>query len=295
MSTRAKGSGSVFALCSERHGCPDKINGERPKHQCKAPWRGQFEAGYTASGARRYVTVTGTSERDAIRKLRAKQNEVATNGVPAARSGQMNVKRWSETWLPVYQQKVRPTRYTDVRGVVNRYIVPSIGNRKLSALTPADVRAVHKATEDAGYGTATTLRTHDALMVMLKDAQREGVAIPANVMLVRRPKLAESDRDAVPPDDTAAILEVAMGRPDAARWVCAFLQGMRQGECLGLTWECVDLDAGLLDISWQLQAWRIRRTRRCVRLGSRSVMPRTCWCVGTARMVSWRVTRAWRR
>src|SRR5690606_6470517 len=29
---------------------------------------------------------------------------------------------------------------------------------------------------------------------------------------------------------------------------------MRQGECLGLTWQAVDLDRGHLDISWQLQA-----------------------------------------
>jgi integrase len=45
-----------------------------------------------------------------------------------------------------------------------------------------------------------------------------------------------------------------MQRPDRARWVAALLQGMRQGEVLGLTWECVDLDGALIDVSWQLQA-----------------------------------------
>jgi len=36
---------------------------------------------------------------------------------------------------------------------------------------------------------------------------------------------------------------------------------MRQFECLGLTWDCVDLDGGTIDISWQLDAIPYRITR----------------------------------
>lgn len=250
---RGKGGGSVFALCSEKHGCPPRDGKTRPDHKCKAPWRGQIEAGYTSSGARRYVTITGRSEKDATTKLRAKQNEIARDGIPKAGAATLTVIRWSEQWLPIYARKVRPTRYTDARGVVRRYIIPAIGHRKMTALTPADVRAVHKATEDAGYGPATALRAHDVLMVMIKAAQREGIAVPGNTLLVQRPPQPESDRDAIPLDDAAAILRAGVARPDASRWVAAFLQGMRQGECLGLTWDAIDFDAGTIDVSWQLQ------------------------------------------
>src|SRR5690606_37801270 len=50
-----------------------------------------------------------------------------------------------------------------------------------------------------------------------------------------------------------ALLEAAASAGTAARWSAALLQGMRQGECLGLTWDAVDLDAGTVDVSWQLQ------------------------------------------
>lgn len=42
---------------------------------------------------------------------------------------------------------------------------------------------------------------------------------------------------------------------------------MRQAECLGLTWDAVDLDNGTLDVSWQLQAlpWQ-DRTRGAFRV-----------------------------
>lgn len=232
---RGKGSGSVFELPSGK-------------------WRGQVEAGFTRSGARRYVTVTGKSEKDAATKLRAKINEIEKNGIPKSGATTVTVKRWSEEWLPIYQQKVRPSRFTDALGVVNRYIIPTIGHKRMSTLTPADVRDVHKATERAGFSAATTLRTHDVLMVMFKAALRDGITVPGNVLLVERPRTPESERDAIPLPDALAILDAAADRPDASRWVAALLQGMRQGECLGLTWNCVDLDKGVIDVSWQLQA-----------------------------------------
>ena len=41
---------------------------------------------------------------------------------------------------------------------------------------------------------------------------------------------------------------------DATRWLAALLQAMRQGECLGLMWDHVDLERRLIHIEWELQA-----------------------------------------
>jgi integrase len=38
----------------------------------------------------------------------------------------------------------------------------------------------------------------------------------------------------------------------AARWLCALLQGMRQGECLGLRWEDVDLENRRIHVEQEL-------------------------------------------
>jgi integrase len=47
----------------------------------------------------------------------------------------------------------------------------------------------------------------------------------------------------------------------AARWAFGFLTGARESEVLGLEWDRVDLDRGLVDISWQLQ--RLQREHGC--------------------------------
>lgn len=251
---RTKGTGSVFPLCSEKHGCPPKIDGERPAHKCKAPWRGQFPIGYTASGARRYATVTGKSEKAAATKLRSKINEIEAGGIPRAGATTKTVRAWSEEWLPLYQKRVSPNRWTDARGVVRRYIVPTIGHKRLSTLTPPDVRLVHAAVNDAGFSLHTSLRAHDVLMVMLKDAGRDGLRVPGNVLTVKRPGAPESERDALPIEHATAILQVASSMENGSLWLCPFLQGLRSGEVRGLTWDRVDFERRLIDVSWQLQA-----------------------------------------
>lgn len=79
--------------------------------------------------------------------------------------------------------------------------------------------------------------------------------IPARVFQTPPPHadVTESDRTDMPVADAVRMLKAAADMPDRSRWVAALLQGMRQGERSGLTWDHVDLEAGTLDVSWQLQ------------------------------------------
>jgi integrase len=217
-------------------------------------WLGTIEHGFTRSGARRRVTVTGKSEAEVKAKIKAKQREIARGEDTAGRT---TVKAWAATWLTMTSTSVRPKTHVTDKGAV-RYIVAAIGHRRLDQLTPADVRAVRTAVTDDGLSTSTALRYHGTLMRMLKKARDEGHDVAARVLAVRPPTKAVSDRRAIPLPDSLALLSVAAELGHGSRWVAALLQGMRQGECLGLTWEQVDLDAGSLTISWQLQALNYR-------------------------------------
>jgi integrase len=129
-----------------------------------------------------------------------------------------------------------------------------IGPKRLDTLTPGDVRAVTDAIRAAGRTSSTALRCQVVLTKMLSDAVVEGYQVPQRVLMVNAPGKSASDRDAIEYDHAIALLRAAAELPDGSRWVAALLQGMRQGECLGLTWDCIDFAAGTLDVSWQLQA-----------------------------------------
>lgn len=219
-------------------------------------WIGTLEGGYTASGARKRITVSAKTEAECKRKVRDKRLELE-------REGRTNVKRttsiarWSESWLDMIQPRIRPSAYETDRAAV-RAIVAAIGAVKLSDMTPEDVRAVAKYLRSNGKSTSTALRYHGSLIRMLKAASLDGYAIPPNVLLAEPPKAAVHDRKALPIADALKVIEHIAAMPAGSRWALAFLQGVRQAEALGMTWDQVDLERGRLIVSWQLKSLRYR-------------------------------------
>jgi integrase len=216
-------------------------------------WVGRLEAGFTATGNRRRLTVIADTEADCKRRLKEKQRQLAVDRQSAVTT-RATVRSWSATWLERHVVDVRPSTFTTDQGAVRKWIVPTIGHRRLEDLTPGDVHAVSAAIRQAGRTSTTARQAHWTLLGMLKAAVAEGHMVSPRVLIVRAPAKAANDRDAIPLPDALRLVQEALRRPDAARWICALLQGLRQAEALGLTWDYVDLDAGEIDVSWQLQS-----------------------------------------
>ncbi len=217
-------------------------------------WVGRIEAGWTVTGARRRIAVVADTEPKCKAALTARIKKLDKEGAPVAGvTNRATVKTWAEVWLARTVHDKRPGSHTADAAGIRRWVVPTIGAKKLASLTPADVRAVSEAYRKAGLSTTTSGRTHSILIKMLRDAVLEGHDIHQRVLMVKAPSPAVSDRDAIELIDALAMLHAAANLPDGSRWVAGFLQGIRQGEALGLTWNRVDLDNGLIDISQQLQ------------------------------------------
>lgn len=218
-------------------------------------WCATLEAGWTESGGRRRVTITAKTEAEVKRKLRDKKAEIAKAGtvVPGRR---ITVKAWADEWLPIVARTMKPKGYEASEGAVRKWIVPTIGTRLLSEVGPKEVRAVADAQRKEGLAPTTILRRQRVLVKMLRDALAEGHAVPEAIFNMKAPGKGPRTQDAVPLDQALLVLAEALRRPDKSRWVVAFLQGMRQGECLGLTWDRCDFDKGLITVDWQLQALR---------------------------------------
>lgn len=215
-------------------------------------WVGTVElAPDPMTGKRRRRVVTAKTRREAAKKLAQAKKELLITGTLATSSP--TVAEWCDRWLAQRVHEVRPNTYNGERSYVTRWIVPRLGRRHLSTLTPGDLRNLADSMVEDGRSTTTARVVQRVLQQILRAARTEGYSVAENVIEAKKRRAAVSDRTAIPLDDARHLLDVARGHDDGSRWVAALLQGMRQGECLGLTWDCVDLAGKSIDISWQLQ------------------------------------------
>ena len=154
----------------------------------------------------------------------------------------MTVATWLNDWLSLRSPELKPRTIESYADLINRIIVPRIGDMDLSALAPADLRHLLAAIAAEGHG-----RTAEAVYVLLSAAFRDFDG-PSPMRAVRRP--AHRQKSPQPWDDreAAIYLSALADHPRGLGLSLALLMGLRRGEVCGLRWGDIDFDAGLLHV-----------------------------------------------
>lgn len=244
-------------------------------------WVAQIDVGWTEHGRRRYARHTCRTKQAAQVELKKmiSDRDAGTTGIDP----RITVKSWCDQWLTGCEHRLKPHSIASYTSSTRKWIVPVLGRRQLASLTTADLDKLTRTILNSGDGDTTAHSVAVHLRVCLKAAVVAGHQIPAAVLAAPLPRKGINRRGAIPLADASRILataahretwpplpprpanpsrveerrwhgEIAARHTDVSRWMAALLQGVRQGEALGLTWDCVDLDADILDVSWQLQS-----------------------------------------
>lgn len=261
-------------------------------------WRGVVDGGYDDDGKRIQHQVTARTKSEAARRLNALRAEIAEHGTPVGKS--RTVAQWAPEWLAtVAKPSIDPHTYADYASAVRRWIVPTLGRKRIDALRPSDVRALHRAMADAGRATSTQRGVHVALSLMLDAAKSERLCRVNVAEDVKRPgsrAVVRKTRGAFQTQQVLQILAAAAVMPNAAgaRWWFRMLTGARQGEILGAPLTSLDLDAGLYIVDWKLE--ELRREHGCggtcrYRQGARC--PQARWVIPDDEFERIPLTGAW--
>ena len=208
---------------------------------------------YNADGRpkRRRLEKTSTKQRVVLDWLAETKRELARTG--SAADAQITVARWAERWLKIRSTRLKPGSMKIYRSVIENWVMPTIGAKKLAKVRPADVRAVTDAMRDAGKSATTMHNAHGMLAAMFADAIRDGIIFDNPAKKIDAPRASPRARGAFTVAQLAAIV-AAEQRAGGCRFTTQLFTGTRQAEALGLTWDAVDLAAGELTVLWQLQS-----------------------------------------
>lgn len=271
---RSDGEGSLYPR--HKPGCERPVRNGRPA--CKCPWQGAFVTGYRTdpeTGKARPVRrkVTGRTRAEAAAKLRELQEKAVANELPAVGKA-LTVEQWLTYWLEKIAPKgrggkpLKPSTLRTYATLVNRYIIPLIGHHKLELLATEHIEEAWDQLLENGCPVPEVARKvgddgvpeplapnsvhqcHRVLSRALKVAvQRKRLRVnPAGSDCMDAPPREEKEIVPLTQAEVDLILATAAGEWNAARWRVALALGLRQGEALGLRWEDVDLDAGVLHV-----------------------------------------------
>jgi AcrR family transcriptional regulator len=241
---RGRGEGSVTLL-------PDG------RWQARVSWT-------EPSGRRRRKAVYGRTRQEAQQKLR-QLLAARDQGRPLPSDDRLTLGAFLTRWLEdVAARKVRPTTLRRYSLDVAR-ITAALGRVRLSRLSSADVQRFVNNLSDQGLAPATVRHCRATLRAALNQAVAWGLIPdnPAGGKKVATPAVPKAPVPAMTPELAEAILAAVQGTAVEGPVTVALLTGLRLGECLGLTWMDVVLDASppTLTVRHQLQRlggrWRL--------------------------------------
>jgi len=225
---RGNGEGSIY---------PHKKNGK------KVGYRGAYTVHTAAGPKRRYVS---GKDRDEVRAKLTKAMADRDGGM-VFDAGTLTVGEYLDRWLKdSVRGTVRRSTYEVHRHMIEPHLIPALGRLKLKDLNPVHVRGLYREKLDSGLSAATVRKIHSVLRKALKQAVMDGL-IPRNVCeAVKPPKVERKEITPLDREQARTLLEAAASDRLEALFTLAVHTGMREGELLGLKWDDVDLERGVL-------------------------------------------------
>ena len=168
-------------------------------------------------------------------------------------AGTMTLAAWAEIWFHAQAHQRDGSRET-IRRRMDRNIIPTLGHHRLRDLNRANIQ--HAITVWAETLAPSTIKTtYVYLAGMLKVAVADKHINTMPTAGVRLPKVERSPVRPMSVETVQALLG-AIGEPYREAVVFAAATGLRPSELFGITWDRVDLGAGVVVVDRQL----VRRT-----------------------------------
>ncbi|MDW7668043.1 MAG: tyrosine-type recombinase/integrase [Bacillota bacterium] len=148
------------------------------------------------------------------------------------------LKEYLESWLEGRTDELSPTTISGYKTIIDKHLVPAIGDIKLSELKPLTIQRYYSRKE---LSSRTLLHHHRLLRKALEDARKWEMIYRNPCDLVNAPKPKNKFKGRVlDPDEIKELLAKLEKNDLYIPVVCLLSLGLRRGELLGLKWTDID-------------------------------------------------------
>ena len=222
---------------------------------------GRWEARYTVgrdpgTGKQVQKSVYGATQREVRVKLGQLTAEIDA-GI-YKQPCKMTVGQWLDIWTAEYLGGVKPATALLYEQQARLYLKPALGAVKLEALAAPTIQRLYNTLSKERDGKRTlSPKSVKNIHGILHKALQQAVAVgylrfnPADNCTL--PRIERKEIQPLDDQQISAFLKATEGHRHEILYKVALFTGMREGELLGLMWDCVDFERGTITIKRQLR------------------------------------------
>ncbi len=212
---------------------------------------GRWVASITLEGGnRKRKYIYGKTRKEVQEQLKTALHEQQQGKL--ATGPKQTVAQFFDRWLEdVHKQTLRINTYRKYRNLLDKHIIPSIGNVQLKKLTSTHIQDTYTRMQKAGLSPATVHAVHELLRMGLSQAVKGKLATGNVTEGVSLPRIPQHETQTLTVEQAQKLLSVAKGHQIETLLTVALATGMRRGELLGLHWQ---------DISFETMSLQVLRT-----------------------------------
>lgn len=219
---------------------------------------GRWEARYTLgfdpeTGKQAQRSVYGKTQKEVRQKLAQITTEVDAGTYCAP--NKMTVGEWMDTYLETYAKRsIKASTLALYQSYVREHIKPCLGKIRIDALdTPTIQQFYNQRMDERGLVAKTIKNIHGILHKGLSQAVKLGLIRFNPSEACDLPRGVRKPLKPLEGEEISMFLDAIKGNRYETIFVVTMFTGLRKGEVLGLTWDCVDMNRGNLIINKQLQ------------------------------------------
>lgn len=220
-------------------------------------WEARCTVGYDPGTGRQVQrSITGKTQQEVAQKLRQVTAEIdqGTYKEPC----KLTLKEWLTIWTTDYLGGVKPHTVVSYKGAIANHICPAIGAIRLEELNAHTIQRMYNSfvapkNGMPGLSPKTVKNIHGVLHKALQQAVKIGYIRFNPADACELPKVYKKEIKPLNEEESKKFLNAIRGHRFETLYTVTLFTGMREGEVLGLTWDCVDFEHGTLQINKQLQ------------------------------------------
>ncbi len=214
-------------------------------------WEGRYTNGFDPkTGKMIRKSVYGKTQKEVRLKLARITTEIDDGTYIEPNS--IKLSEWLQIWLRDYIGNVKPSTVKSYTDHVNLNIIPYIGKTQLTKLSPAMIQSMYNTLQrQKGLSAKTIKNVHGVLHRALTQAQKMGYIRLNPLNAVTLPRIEKPQIKPMEEEDLTRFLRAIKGNPYEQVFFVTVFTGLRQGEVLGLTWDCVNFEQNTLFINKQ--------------------------------------------